>query len=77
MKMGAKHVKAHKAFLDLSRPFQPLKVYEAMCRLANVADDAIERGVGKLFREGKLKSEERASKSSKAARRTAPLDDFR
>lgn len=77
--MGAKQVKVQKAFLDLSRPFQPTKVYVAMCKLVGLSEDAIERGLGKLFVEGKLRSEERPAKRSKPSRsgRTAPLDDFR
>lgn len=74
MKMGAKHTKAHKAFLDLQRPFNATKVYEAMCKLVGLSEDAIERGVGKLFREGKLKAEEKRPKPG--SKRPSPPDDF-
>ena len=77
VKMGAKHTKVHKAFLDLSRPFSPTKVYEAMCKLVGLSEDATERGIGKLFREGKLKTEERAKvrRPKRSARGGAP-DNF-
>lgn len=78
MKMGAKHVKVHKAFLDLSRPFQPTKVYESMCKLMGLSEDAVERGLGKLFKEGKLRSEEKPAKQGKSGGGSGRgPDDFR
>lgn len=78
-KMGSKHAKVHKAFSDLSRPFAPTKVYESMCRLMGLSEEVIERGLGKLFREGKLKSEEkpRGEKPGRGSGRGPDGDGFR
>lgn len=54
-KMGAKQTEIHKAFLALKRPFDPTAVYMAMCKLQKLGEDAIERGIGKLFKDGDLK----------------------
>ena len=76
MRMSAKHAKMHKLFVDLSRPFNATRVYEAMGKLVGLTPDNIDRGLGQLFREGKLKSEEKTPKHSKPSRRENP-DDFR
>lgn len=79
MAFGKKHTAVHKAFLALDRPYTPQKIYIAMCKLTGLKEEAIERGLGKLFVDGKLKSDEqrRAPKRSKPGRGPAPLNDFR
>ena len=73
-KMGTKQSKVHKAFLDLKRPFNPTDIYTVMCELSALKEDAIERGLGKLFKDGKLTvSGERPRRKKK---KSAPADDF-
>lgn len=73
--MTKAHTKAHTAFLGLKRPFDPTNVYISLCKLMGLKEEAIERGLGKLFREGKLKSPEDRARRSKPSR--GPADDFR
>ncbi len=78
--MTKAHTKAHNAFLALKRPFDPTNVYIAFCKLVGLKEEAIERGLGKLFREGKLKSPEDRPRKSKSNRSRGPVgdpDDFR
>lgn len=79
MAMGRKQQSVHKAFLDLHPEFEPQKVYESMCRLMKLGEEAIERGLGKLFKEGKLKTKEKRPKTSKRKRsaETALEREFR
>ena len=75
--MSAKHAKMHKIFADLSRPFNATRVYEAMGKLVGLTPDNIDRGLGQLFREGKLKSEEKCPKPRKFGRGAKGSADFR
>ena len=80
MKWGPKHKLVHKSFLDLHPEFEPVEIYKTFCRLLKLGDEAIERGIGKLFSEGKLKPKERRpkkSKRSKSGRGEISPDDFR
>ena len=75
--MSGRQLKAHKAYLSLKRPFNPTEVYTEMCQLVGCKTDAIDRGLGQLFREGKLKPpEERKPKKHKPSR-SSGADDFR
>lgn len=75
-KLGARHMRAHKEFLDLHPEFEPVKVYESLCKMLNLGAGAVERGLGKLFKDGKLKTKEKKPKTSKKHAR-ASGDDFR
>ena len=67
-KMSGKQTKVHNAFLGMKRPFDATEVYVTMCKLQGLAEDSIERGLGKLFKEGKLKPpQDRPRKKKKAA----------
>ena len=78
MKWGPKHVAVHKAWLDLHPDFEPTAVYKKLCQLLKLKEEAVERGLGKLFAEGKLKNKEkRPPKRHKPNRGgTRPVDDF-
>jgi hypothetical protein len=75
--MGKHHRRVHDAFTELKRPLDPVKVYETMCKLVKLSEDVIERGLGKLFRDGRL-SNPRPKGGRKAkrgpSRRGAGLD---
>lgn len=73
MKWGPKHKLAHSTFLNLHPEFEPIEIYKACCKLLKLGDEAVERGLGKLFAEGKLKSKEKKPKRKKTPRAT---DDF-
>ena len=76
--MGSKQQGVHKAFLALKRPYAPTAVYIAMCKLVSLKEDSIERGLGKLFRDGDLKPPQDRPKKTKHRRSTAPNDgEFR
>lgn len=78
MKWGPKHVAVHKAWLDLHPEFEPTAVYKKLCQLLKLKEEAVERGLGKLFSEGKLKTKEKKPKTRKHGRREATaVDDFR
>ena len=78
MKLSARQTACIKAFLDLKRPFDPTSVYIGMCKLVGLTDEQIERGLGKLFREGKLKSPDDRPRRVKPSRGSRPApDDFR
>ena len=79
MKMGSRQQAVHKAFLELHPEFEPTKVYEALCKAVKLSEDAIERGLGRLFKEGKLRSKERRPKHkrSKGSGGGRGQDDFR
>lgn len=74
MKMGKIHRRVHDAFCDLKRPFDPVDVYTAMCKLLKLGDDSIERGIGKLYTDKKLEPKEPKSKKGQKAKR--PADDL-
>jgi hypothetical protein len=74
MGMGKKQQVAHKEFLNLHPEFKPVEVYKALCKLVKVGEDAIHSGIGKLFAEGKLKSQEKRPKVGK--RKSRPADEF-
>lgn len=76
-KMSKHHHRAHTAFLDVHPDFEPTKVYEAFCKLMKLTDEAVERGLGKLFREGKIKPKAPKVKKPKRSSRPAASDDFR
>lgn len=80
MKWGPKHVAVHKAWQEMhDQDFEPTKVYGILAKLLKLKDEAIERGLGRLFREGKIKPKQKAPKIRKPARRaSAPRggDDF-
>lgn len=61
-KMSQHHQRAHNAFLNLKKPYDATDIYTSMCKLMKLTDEAIERGLGKLFREGKLKTPEHKAK---------------
>lgn len=65
MKMGKHHKRVHEAFTDLKKPFDAVKVYEAMCKLVKLGEDAIERGIGKLYKDGHLTPKEGDGKRRK------------
>lgn len=73
--MTKAHTRAHNHFLSLKRPFDPTNVYITLCKLVGLKDEAIERGLGKLFREGKLKSPEDRPRRPKPGRGSVPNDD--
>ncbi len=76
--MGKKQTTVHKVFLGLKKPYDPTEVYSEMCKLVGLKDDSIERGLGKLFREGKLKPPvERPRKIKRPSRAPREGDDFR
>ena len=78
MKWGPKHVAVHKAWLDLHPDFEPTAVYKKLCQLLKLKDEAVERGLGKLFSEGKLKTKEKKPKIRRSKRGGGnPPDDFR
>lgn len=58
MKMGKKHDTVHKAFLGLKRPLDATQVYETMCKLLKLGEEAVERGIGRLYKDGKLKRDD-------------------
>ena len=66
--MGSKQTKVHNTFLGLKRPYDPTDLYTSMCKLMGLKEEAIERGLGKLFREGKLKSSIAPPKRKKPSR---------
>lgn len=74
-KMSQKQTKVHSAFLGLKRPFNPTDIYQSMCKLMGLKEDAIERGLGKLFREDKLKSPDEKRAARAASRPRAGDDD--
>lgn len=81
-KMGKKHAGVHAAFLELKRPLEPQKVYEAMCKLLKLGEDAIERGIGRLYKDGKLTANPGGRRKPGKGKRGArgggglDLDDF-
>ena len=78
MKWGPKHQSAHKAWTEMhEKDFDPVVCYSVVCKLLKLKDEAIERGVGRLFREGKIKPKEKRPKKSKPRRGGVPQDDFR
>ena len=76
--MTKAHTKAHAAFLGLKRPFDATNVYTAMCKLVGLKDESIDRGLGRLFRENKLKSpEDRRPKPGRSSGRGPDSEEFR
>ena len=73
--LGKRHQRAHKAFLDIHPEFKPVEIYEALCDMLNLGAGAVERGLGKLFKDGKLKMKEKPRKSGK--RSSGGKDPFR
>ena len=76
--MGSKQQGVHKAFLALKRPYDPTAVYIAMCKLVSLKEDSIERGLGKLFRDGDLKPpQDRVKKPTHRRSAGPPGEKFR
>lgn len=78
-KMSQAHNRVHQVFLGLKKPFDPTDIYTSMCKLLKLTDEAIDRGLGKLFRDGKLKAPEARAKPSRhgaASRRPEGDDQF-
>lgn len=76
MKWGPKHQTVHKAWLELHPEFDPVAVYKTLCKMLKLGEEAAERGIGKLFTDGKIKSKQPKAKGAKRSKRPA-IDDFR